>query len=107
MSAATITDLRDDLDAAGDAFAFAVARQERVYTALRRFEQAEQALEDAIWRQAVESHRSVQEWAEDRRWGDYEWWWIWRGVIALRWGLNQRRGPVHGFQPSKELALRV
>lgn len=67
----------------------------------------EQALDDAIWRQAVESHRSVKAWAEDRRWGDEAWWHIWLGVLRLRWKLNERRGPLPGFLPSREVALYI
>jgi hypothetical protein len=107
MSARTIPELRAELDAAAERFAVVVARGESgPYTALRRFELAEEALDAAVWRQAVESHRSVQQWAEDRgRWSDDAWWHIWRGVLALGWALNERR-PVAGFLPSREVAVR-
>lgn len=112
LSTLTIPDLRLLLAAAREELLRVLSARARgesprpgVYTMVGEVQQLRQALDDAIWRQAVESHRSVKVWAGDRRWGDEGWWHIWRGVLALRWSLNQRRGPLPGFLPSKEVAV--
>jgi hypothetical protein len=114
VSAATIPELRAALSRAIDGLMEAMLAAERGepepvgrYTAARRFELADEALENAVWRQAVESHRSVQRWADDRRrYSDEGWWWIWRDVLSRRWALAERRGAPSPFLPSTELAVR-
>ena len=64
-------------------------------------------LDTAIWRLRVASQRWVHEMnAEARRHDSASWWAIWQGVMALRWRANARRGPLPGFLPSRELAVR-
>lgn len=61
--------------------------------------------QSAAWYQAVASHR----WMRCDPLGGYaegQWWYLWRGVMALRWSLNERRGAPAGFLPSGEVALR-
>jgi hypothetical protein len=70
-------------------------------------DRARAALEDALWHQGIESVRWTRTKDEDlSRLGEEGWWWVWRGVLRLRWMHNQRRGPLPGFLPTKELALR-
>jgi hypothetical protein len=66
----------------------------------------EAAIEDALWHQGIASVRWIRERERDvRMWGEEGYWHIWMGVLRLRWVLNQRRGPLPGFLPSKEVAV--
>lgn len=62
-------------------------------------------LDTCRWRLAVDNRRWLAQDATDG-YPDEHWWHIWRGVLALRWTLNQRRGAPEGFLPSREVALR-
>lgn len=62
-------------------------------------------LDTCRWRLAVDNRRWLAQDATDG-YGDEAWWHIWRGVLALRWALNRRRGAAEGFLPSREVALR-
>jgi hypothetical protein len=81
------------------------ARQPGWYSANRALELAELRLQSAQWHQAVESHRWMRASATEG-YPDANWWWIWRGVMALRWSLSGRANPPMGFNRSTEIALR-
>lgn len=75
------------------------------YSAWRECERAELRLQSAQWYQAVRSHR----WARidaTEGYPDANWWWIWRGVMALRWRLAARGVRPAGHNRSTEVALR-
>lgn len=62
-------------------------------------------LDTARWRVEVESRRWLAQHPTDG-YDDETWWYVFLGVLALRWTLNQRRGAPEGFLPSREVALR-
>lgn len=75
------------------------------YSAWRAHEIAELRLQSAQWYQAVLSHR----WARidaTEGYPDANWWWVWRGVMALRWRLATRGVRPAGHNRSTEIALR-
>jgi hypothetical protein len=75
------------------------------YTHWSTWERTRELVDTARWLLAVRSHRWVVE-SATCGYSDASWWFLWRGVMAHRWALSGRRGPVDGFLPSTELVLR-